>query len=634
MIGFPQYEYDMETNFLFQAIIYLSAAVLCVPIAKKIGMSSVLGYLFAGIIIGPFVLGFIGQEGKDIMNFAEFGVVMMLFLIGLELEKDKFWKMQKIILGMGSLQLIGTTLVLFFGCLLFMDWNWKTTLAISLALALSSSVIVLQTLKEKGLTNTSMGRASLAVLLFQDIAAIPILAFLPILATAIPDATNDRYQSLISGLPGWLQAIIIIGTISIIYFSGRFLFVSLFKIIAKTRLQELFTASALLLIVSVSCLMHLIGLSPALGTFIAGVVLANSEFRHELEGDIAPFKGLLLGLFFIGVGASINFKIIMDHAFFIFVFGAILTFVKFSVSFAIGRLYKKKTNQNLLFALGLSQAGEFGFVIISICMQLNIIPTILANQIMAITAISMISTPFLQLIHERFIHPIIRPKENESQKENDIIDEHNPVIIAGFGHFGSTVGRLLRANNVKSTILDSDPEQIDSLRKMGFKAYYGDASRLELLEAAGCANAKLFIAAIDNPKVNLRVIEILRVHYPDLKILTRARNRIDAYELIDHKVDHIYRETLYSAVNMGIDILVELGHRKYSATRQGQQFIKQDEITTRKLAKKRYNKKAYMAIIHEEIKLQEQVLKSDLHSQVAATNHSWDSEHLNKKMRK
>lgn len=624
----------METNFLFQAIIYLSAAVLCVPIAKKLGMGSILGYLFAGIIIGPFVLGFIGQESKDIMHFAEFGIVMMLFLIGLELEPSKFWKMRKVILGMGSMQLIGTTLVIFFGCLIFMDWNWKTTLAISLALALSSSVIVLQTLKEKGLTNTSMGRASLAVLLFQDIAAIPILAFLPILATAIPDATNDRYQSLISGLPGWLQAIIIIGTISIIYFFSRFLFVSLFQIIAKIRLQELFTASALLLIVSISCLMHLIGLSPVLGTFIAGMVLANSEFRHELEGDIAPFKGLLLGLFFIGIGASINFKLIMDHASFIFVFGAILTLAKFLVSFTVSRFYKKKIDQNLLFALGLSQAGEFGFVIISFCMQLNIIPTILANQMMAVIVMSMVATPFLQLINERFIYPKSRIKENEIQKEIDIIDEHNPVIIAGFGHFGSTVGRLLRANNVKSTILDSDPEQIDSLRKMGFKAYYGDASRLELLEAAGCANAKLFIAAIDNPKVNLRVIEILRVHYPDLKILTRARNRIEAYELIDHKVDHIYRETLYSAVNMGIDILVELGHRKYSATRQGQQFIKQDEITTRKLAKKRYNKKAYMAIIHEEIKLQEQVLKSDLHSQVAATNHSWDSEHLNKKMRK
>jgi len=634
MIGFPQYGYDMETHFLFQAIIYLSAAVLCVPIAKKIGMSSVLGYLFAGIIIGPFVLGFIDQEGKDIMSFAEFGIVMMLFLIGLDLEKEKFWKMRKLILGMGSLQLIATTGILFLGCLLFMDWTWKTALAISVALALSSSVIVLQTLREKGLTNTSVGRSSLAVLLFQDLSVIPILAFLPVLATSIPKSALDIRQSIISNLPTWLQALIIIGIILVIYLSGRFLFVYLFKIIARTRLQELFTASALLLIVSISCLMHLIGLSPALGTFIAGVVLANSEFSRELEGDIAPFKGLLLGLFFISIGATINFKLIMDHADFVLVFGAILTFSKFLISLVIGRLYKKKIDQNVFFALGLSQAGEFGFVIVSFSMKLAIIPDILANQIMAVIALSMVSTPFLQLIYERFVYPLIRPKETEARIANDSIDEQNPVIIAGFGHFGSTVGRLLKANNVKSTILDSDPEQIEYLRKMGFKAYYGDATRLELLEAAGCANAKLFIAAIDNPKVNLRVIHTLRVHYPHLKILTRARNRIDAYELIDHKIEHIYRETLYSAVNMGIDILVELGHRKYSAMRQGQKFIKHDEITTRKLAKKRHNKKAYTATMHDEIKLQEQVLKSDLHSLVAANKHSWDGEYLKKKMSK
>ena len=622
----------MEANFLFQAIIYLTAAVLFVPIAKKLGMSSILGYLFAGIIIGPFVLGFIGQEGQDIMNFAEFGVVMMLFLIGLELERDKFRKMRKLLLGMGSLLLFGNILVLFFGCLLFMNWDWKTALVISLALALSSTAIVLQTLKEKGLTNTSMGHSSFAVLLFQDMAAIPILVFLPLLATSIPDTTNAIHQSIIAGFPSWLQALIGIGIISILYFGGRFLFVPLFQIIAKTHLQELFTASALLLVVSVSCVMLLIGLSPALGAFLAGIVLANTEFRHELEGDIAPFKGLLLGLFFIGVGASINFKLIMDHALFIFIFGAILTFAKFSVSFAIGKLYEKKNDKNLLFALGLSQAGEFGFVIISFSLQLSLLSAVLANQIMAVIAMSMVSTPVLQLINERYIHLKPKIKVTEDPKEIEIIDESNPVIIAGFGHFGSTVGRLLRANNVKATILDNNAKQIDSLRKMGFKAHYGDATRLELLEAAGCANAKLFIAAMDNPKVNLQVIEILRQHYPNLKILTRARNRVDAYELIDHNVDHIYRETLYSAVNMGIDILVELGHRKYTATRHGQQFIKHDEITTLKLAKKRYDNMAYMAIIKEEIKLQEQLLKSDLRSQRAATNHSWNSEFLNKKM--
>ncbi|RTY87835.1 monovalent cation:proton antiporter-2 (CPA2) family protein [Flavobacterium sp. RSP15] len=618
----------MDTNFLLQAIIYLSAAVICVPIAKKLGLSSILGYLFAGIIIGPYVMGFIGQEGQDIMHFAEFGVVMMLFLIGLELEPSKFWKMRKFILGMGSAQLLGTTLLLFFGCLYFMDWKWETTLAVSLALALSSTAIVLQTLKEKGLSNTSVGRSSFAVLLFQDIAVIPILAFLPLLSTVNLETTNEIQQSLITGFPSWLQTLIVIGSISTIYFAGRFLFVPLLHIIAKTRLQELFTASALLLVVGVSYLMQLVGLSPALGAFMAGVVLANSEFRHELEGDIAPFKGLLLGLFFLGVGASINFKLILDNPLFIFVFGAILTLVKFFVLFIISRFHKKKIDQNLLFAFGLSQAGEFGFVIMSFSMQLNIIPNILANQIMAVIAMSMIATPFLLLINERLIYPNSKFQEKETKKDSDYIDEDNPVIIAGFGHFGSTVGRLLRANNVKSTILDYDSDRIDVLRKMGFKVYYGDATRLELLKAAGCDTAKLFIAAIDNPTVNLQVIETLKKHFPNLKILTRARNRIDAYELIDHKVEHIYRETLYSAVNMGVDALVELGHRKYTATRQGQQFIKYDEITTRKLAEKRHDKMAYLITVKEEIELQEQLLKSDIYSQVAATNHSWDSEHL------
>lgn len=618
----------MDTNFLLQAIIYLTAAVICVPIAKKLGLSSILGYLLAGIIIGPFVLGFIGQEGQDIMHFAEFGVVMMLFLIGLELEPSKFWKMRKFILGMGSMQLIGTTIILFLGCLFFMDWKWETTLAISLALALSSTAIVLQTLKEKGLSNTSVGRSSFAVLLFQDIAVIPILAFLPLLSTVNLEATNDAPQSLITGYTSWLQTVIVIGIISTIYFAGRFLFVPLLHIIARTRLQELFTASALLLVVGVSYLMQLIGLSPALGAFMAGVVLANSEFRHELEGDIAPFKGLLLGLFFLGVGASINFQLIIANPLFIFAFGAILTLVKFIVLFFTSRYYKKKLDQNLLFAFGLSQAGEFGFVIMSFCMQLNIIPNILANQIMAVIAMSMVATPFLLLINERIIYPNTRIQEKEIKKDNDYIDEDNPVIIAGFGHFGSTVGRLLRANQIKSTILDYDSDRIDLLRKMGFKVYYGDATRLELLKAAGCENAKVFIAAIDNPTVNLQVIETLKKHFPNLKILTRARNRNDAYELIDHKVEHIYRETLYSAVNMGVDALVELGLRKYTATRQGQQFIKYDEITTRKLAEKRHDKMAYMITIKEEIELQEQLLKSDIYSQVAATNHSWDSQHL------
>ncbi|RXR32518.1 potassium transporter [Flavobacterium piscinae] len=621
----------MDNGFFVQAIIYLTSAIVCVPIAKKLGLSSILGYLFAGIFIGPFVLGFIGAEGQDIMHFAEFGVVMMLFLIGLELDPYKFWKMRKFILGMGSMQLIGSAFTIFILCQLFLDWSWQTTVVIALALSLSSTAIVLQTLKEKGLSQTSMGRSSFAVLLFQDIAVIPILAIIPLMVSGSHVETDNLHTSLIADFDAWIQTLIVIFTIVAVYFSGRLIIIPVLRMVAKTRLQELFTASALLLVVAVSYLMQLVGLSPALGAFLAGVVLANSEFRHELEGDIAPFKGLLLGLFFIGVGASINFKLIIDNPTFILVFGAILTAVKFLVLFGIGKVYKKSSDQNFLFSFGLSQAGEFGFVILSFSMQLNILPNILANQMMAIIALSMLSTPFLLLINEKWIDPYFGVKEKEVRK-HDEIDEQNEVIIAGFGHFGSTIGRLLRANGVNATILDHDSDRVDLLRKMGFKVYYGDATRLELLKAAGAEEAKIFIAAIDNPEVNLSVVESLRKHFPHLNILTRARNRVDAYELIDHGVTKIYRETLYTAVHLGVDALTQLGHRKYSATRQGQRFIKYDEAAIRKLAAKRHDKMAYLATVKDEIEMQEQLLKNDLHINFSASDHAWDSEHLKKQI--
>jgi monovalent cation:H+ antiporter-2, CPA2 family len=631
MNGLTQKHLSMDNSFFVQAILYLASAVLCVPIAKKLGLSSILGYLFAGIIIGPFVLGMIGSEGEDIMHFAEFGVVMMLFLIGLELDPYKFWKMRKFILGMGSIQMVGTTVLIYLLSSLIFDWNWQTNLVIALALSLSSTAIVLQSLKEKGLSQTSMGRSSFSVLLFQDIADIPILAIIPLLMTQQIVSSNELSQSLISDLAGWLQTLIVLSAIVSVYFAGRFIIVPLLHIVAKTRLQELFTASALLLVMAVSYLMQLVGLSPALGAFLAGVVLANSEFRHELEGDIAPFKGLLLGLFFIGVGASINFKLIYDNPAFILLFGAGLTIIKFGVLFFIGKVYKKSDDQNLLFSFGLSQAGEFGFVILSFSMQLNIVPNILANQMMAIIALSMMSTPFLLLINERWIDPYFGVKE-KVKKPDDVIDENNEVIIAGFGHFGSTIGRLLKANGVSSTILDHDSDRVDLLRKMGFKVYYGDATRLELLKAAGAENAKIFIAAIDNPEINLNVVEILRKHFPKLKILTRARNRVDAYELIDHGVESIYRETLYTAVHLGVDALTHLGHRKYSATKQGQRFIKYDEEAIRKLAAKRHDKLAYLATVKDVLEMQEQLLKNDMHLNFSASDHAWDSEHLKKQL--
>jgi CPA2 family monovalent cation:H+ antiporter-2 len=616
----------MQDSFFFQAIIYLLAAVICVPIAKKLGLSSILGYLFAGIIIGPYVLGFIGQEGQDIMHFAEFGVTMMLFLIGLELDPYKFWRMRRIIVGMGMLQLLGTVAILFIACSIVLRWEWQSTLVISLALTLSSTAIVMQTLKEKGLTKTSMGRSSFAVLLFQDIAVIPILAILPLLADGQANNKNVGH-SLISNFDGWLQTLIVFGTIGLVYLGGRFVIIPLLHVVARTRLQELFTASALLLVIGVSYMMQLVGLSPALGAFIAGLVLANSEFRHELEGDIAPFKGLLLGLFFIGVGASINFAIIMADPVFIIIFSTIFNTVKFFVLLWVGKIYKKSADQNLLFAFALSQAGEFGFVILGFAVQLNLLPTILSNQMMAVIAISMVGTPFLLLINEKWIDPFFGVKEKPKVKY-DSIDERNDVVIAGFGNFGSTIGRLLKANGIPATVLDMDSDRVDSLRKMGFKVYYGDASRLELLKAAGCENAKIFIAAIDNPRVNLQVVEMIKKHFPHLKIFARARTRNDAFELVDMGIASFYRENLYSAVNLGIDALVEMGQRRYTATRQGQRFIKYDEAATLRLAEKRHDKKALLMSTLQEIEIQEQLIKNDLYSQLGAQDHAWEAEDI------
>jgi len=622
----------MQDGFFFQAIIYLTAAVVCVPIAKKIGLSSILGYLFAGIIIGPYVLGFVGEEGQDIMHFAEFGVVMMLFLIGLELDPQKFWRMRRFIVGMGALQVVGTTAVLFIACSLVLRWEWRITFVISLALTLSSTAIVMQTLKEKGLTKTSMGRSSFAVLLFQDIAVIPIMAILPLLADGSIH-NKDISQSLISNLDGWLQTLIVFGTIGMVYVGGRFLIVPLLHVVAKTRLQELFTASALLLVMGVSFMMQVVGLSPALGAFLAGLVLANSEFRHELEGDIAPFKGLLLGLFFIGVGASVNFTLIMADPAFIIIFTTIFNSIKFFILLGVGKIYRKSSDQNLLFSFALSQAGEFGFVILGFAIQLNLLPVELSNQMMAVIAISMVGTPFLLLINEKWIDPFFGVKEKEPKNKYDSIDEHNDVIIAGFGNFGSTIVRLLKTNGILATVLDMDSDRVDSLRKMGFKVYYGDASRLELLKAAGCENAKLFIAAIDNPRVNLEVVEMIKKHFPHLKVLARAKNRNDAFELVDMGVNGFYRENMYSAVHLGVDALVEMGQRRYTATRQGQRFIKYDEQSIFRLAEKRHDKKAFLMSTMEEIELQEQLLRNDLYAQLGANDHAWESTALKEELK-
>lgn len=612
----------MTDSMLGQAVIYLAAALICVPVAKRLGMGSVLGYLLAGILIGPFCFGFIGQEGEDIMHFAEFGVVMMLFLIGLELEPAHFWRMRSSILGMGSLQIALTTLAMT-GGLLLLGFSWQAALAAGLAISMSSTAIVLQSLKEKGLGNSHAGTSSFAVLLFQDIAVIPILALLPFLAIQ-KGASSGEPPTLLDGLPPWLQAGWVLFAIIMVFIMGRYIVVPFLRIITKTSIRELCVAAALLIIVAIAYLMKLVGLSPALGAFLAGVLLANSEFRHELESDIEPVKGLLLGLFFIAVGASINFNLLIDDPAKIMSLVLAVILLKAAILIAIGRLYRLSFDQNCLFAIGLSQVGEFAFVLLTFINRLGIIQSNWTDTLMAVTALSMTMTPLLLLLNERLILPRFGTKE-QTEKAADLIDTEHPVIIAGFSSFGSTLGRFLRANGIEATILDNDSDQVDLLRKMGFKVFYGDATRLDILRSAGAASARILVIAIDNPATVNQLVMTATKHFPRLKIMARAGTNLDAHELLDLGVADIYRDFLDTSVRAGVDVLASLGLRRYSATRAGQDFIKYDEAAMHQLAPHRHDQSDYISSAREQIRLQEQLLASDRAASHSQNDHAWDT---------
>lgn len=615
----------METDFLLQSVIYLGAAVVCVPLAKKLGLGSVLGYLVAGMLIGPFILGLVGQEGKDIMHFAEFGVVMMLFLIGLELEPSRLWKIRKLILGLGGTQMLITAGILFI-IGLTLRLPWQSALAGSLALSMSSTAIVMQSLKEKGLNNSTAGQNSFSVLLFQDLSVIPILSLIPLLIVDTP-AGSAVTEGPLKNLPGLLQTGAVLCAVGAVIFFGRFAIVPLLRVIARTRLRELFTAAALLIIVGIAYLMHLVGLSPALGTFLAGVILANSEFKHELESDLDPFKGLLLGLFFMGVGASINFHLIASQPGMILMLTLAIIAIKTAVLLIVGKLFKTSPGQNILFALGLSQVGEFAFVLFAFIGQTGILTPDETGIMMAVTAVSMTLTPLLLILNEKLIQPRFGPLE-QIQREPDRIDLRNKVIIAGFSHFGSTIGRFLRANGVQATILDNDSDRVDLLRKMGFKVYYGDATRVDLLESAGAAEAEILIVAIDSQETAARMAEITEKHFPNLELMVRTKDRNSAYDLIDIGIKNVYREHIDTSVRLGINVLKKLGFRAYTATRSGQSFIRYDEEALPKLAALRHDQKSYISMAREEIEQQELLLINDLNINPTAGDHAWDSDNM------
>ncbi|MFC4097729.1 monovalent cation:proton antiporter-2 (CPA2) family protein [Euzebyella saccharophila] len=621
----------MTGSILFQAIVFLTGALICVPLAKRLGLSSVLGYLLAGILIGPYLLGFVGEEGEDILHFAEFGVVMMLFLIGLEIEPKNFWSMRKTILGMGGAQVLGTMIVSFLLFYYPMDLSYEVSLTFSMVVSLSSTAITLQTLKEKSLFDTTYGASSFSILLFQDIIVIFMLGLIPLLSSedgTLPDENQGEAANLLANLPLGLQTLAIILSVVLIVVAGRYLFVPMLRKVAATGVRELSTAAAFMIVCGISLLMELVGLSPALGAFLGGVVLATSEFKHELESTLEPFKDLLLGLFFMAVGASINFIVIKENPLGIGGMLLAIIFIKAVVLYGVGALFKLKMDQRLLLTVGLAQIGEFAFVLLSFAFELNILSKNQMDILLVVTALTMALTPILALLNERLILPKVGTKESEKRPIDHIAKQHK-VILVGFGHFGSTIGRFLRSHGIEATILDFDSNRVDFLRKMGFEVYYGDATRMDLLESAGIADAHMLISALDHPDTTRKLVKMVRKKYPDLELLVRAKNRYEAFELLELGVEHIYRESLDTSVKMASDALSKLGFRKYTLYRQAQNFIKLDEEGLREIAKNRpEDEKEYIFKAREAIAQQEKVLEQDWKRGIYQNDNHWDSEQM------
>ncbi|APG64497.1 potassium transporter [Tenacibaculum todarodis] len=625
----------MTGSILFEAIVFLAGAILCVSIAKRLGLSSVIGYLLAGVLIGPYVLGFIGEEGQDILHFAEFGVVMMLFLIGLEIEPKNFWNMRKTILGMGGLQ-VGGTMLLSYLLFIGLGFDWKVSLVISMAVALSSTAIAMQTIKEKGLMDTTFGTSSFSILLFQDIIVIFMLGFIPLLANSESATTSKNHgdqATLLESLPMGFQTLAIILSVVLIIVAGKYLIVPMLRKVAKTDVRELLIAAALLIVFGISFLMEYVGISPALGAFLGGVVLSNSEFKHELESTLEPFKNLLLGLFFMAVGASINFIVIAKNP--LTIGGVLITIIvlKALVLYITGAIFKLKLDQKLLLTFSLAQIGEFAFVLLSFAFGLNILSQDEMDMLLVITALSMSLTPIIGIVNERFILPKIGTKESV-KRPMDHIAKSQKIILVGFGHFGSTIGRFLRSHGVEATILDHDSNRVDFLRKMGFEVYYGDATRLDLLESAGIAEAKIIICATNKIGVSKAISKIVKEKYPHVELMIRTKNRYDAYELLNLGHENIYRESLDTSLVLAKDVLSKMGFRKYTLNRQVQNFKKYDEESLRRLASEPKREEDYIFKARQELAQQEKFLNEDFKRGVVDYDHHWDSEQIRKILNK
>ncbi|MGO3344470.1 MAG: cation:proton antiporter domain-containing protein [Marinomonas sp.] len=569
---------------LLLTFIFLVAGIVSVPIASRLGLGSVLGYLLAGIIISP-ILTILEVDLASVQNFGELGVVLMLFLVGLELEPKKLWAMKTRLLGLGGGQVILTALFIM-GVSTLLDQSWRISLAVGLILSLSSTAIVLQTLGEKGLMRSDGGQSSFSVLLAQDIIVIPMLAFIPLLATpelisAVNHTVSQTYAhggdwNLLEGLSAWQVTLVTIGAVITVILGGNYLSSPVFRFIASAQLRELFTATALMFVIGTTLLMSVVGLSPALGTFLAGVVLANSPYRHELESDIAPFKGLLLGLFFMTVGAGINFSLLADHFLKIIAITLGVILLKLVTLLVMGVLFKIRGVDKWLFALGLAQAGEFGFVLLSFTVSHGVIPKALADQLLLVVALSMLFTPILFILYDRYLVPFYVNKKDDKPQGVGMPNDKK-IIIAGSGRMGSLVDRMLNLAGYETTVIDYSTKQLRTLQRFGVNNYFGDVTRPELLLAAGIEEAQLLVVAIDDPEQISKLVKYVMEHFPHLHVISRAKDRHHVYDLWSYGCRDIMREVHDSSLRMGRSAFEALGVSQDSAEKMVDLYQKHDQ---------------------------------------------------------
>ncbi|MCG6951094.1 MAG: monovalent cation:proton antiporter-2 (CPA2) family protein [Betaproteobacteria bacterium] len=588
-----------EHGFLEQALIYLAAGVVFVPVFRRLGLGAVLGYLVAGVAIGPWGLRLVAAP-EAILHFAEFGVVLLLFLVGLELNPQRLWQMRKSIFGMGLAQMVATGGAVF-ALALALGQPSVVAVVAGMAFAMSSTAIGLATLEEKGLLATPGGQASFSVLLFQDMAVIPMVIVLGLMTGAQGDATGFQ----------WMTALRAVLAIAAIIVAGRFLMRPLMRWVANTGLREVFVAFSLLLIIGIALLMNALGLSMALGAFLAGVLLADSEYRHELELDIEPFKGLLLGLFFIAVGMSIDLGLFARAPLLVLGLAAGVVLLKVALLYPVAKTFGYCGRADaLLFALALSQIGEFAFVLLGSAQQL--LPRQSFDVMTAAVAVSMLSTPLLMLVYQRVLAARI---DAAAPREADAIEEQQPVIIAGFGRFGQVVARVLQGLGVGTTVVDHDPNQIELVRSFGNKAYYGDARRADLLAAAGAGAAKLLIVAVDDAEAAFEIAQRARERYPALPVIARARSRSDAFEYVALGVPAL-RETFGSALDAAEAALIQLGWGALAARRVVRRFRRHDEDMLLRQAPHRGEVKKLIALTQQGREDLMQLLRSESRERV------------------